>query len=207
MSASVITMSFLDCSSCIAFHSLIVSFEYFDGRLFSIFSWISLRVASIFVSMLWWLLAGIQLLFVDFFEFVFFRRQIFIFLISETSSKISSNCFFIVSLLIVFCVGTKVIFLFRNLKVSLQNRFVLRLITCPAWWDWNLIVSSSVFSNLIKLPWFVRWSLWRWSVRYFLLGPCQTQKPGTRFLNLHVCLMILFLLLLLDDCSLFFLIF
>ena len=72
-----------------------------------------------------------------FFESAFFRREIFIFLIFEISSKFylskkSSNCLFIVSLLIVFCVEAKFKFLFKSLKVSLQNLLVLRLITCPA---------------------------------------------------------------------------
>ena len=115
-----------------------------------------------------------------FFESVFFRRDIFIFLIFEISSKFysskkSSNCLFIESLLIVLCVGTKFKCLFKSLKVSLQNLLVLRLITCPARSDWNLIVSSRVFSNLLKLTWFVRWSLWRWSVQGFLLGLRETR--------------------------------
>ena len=84
--------------------------------------------------------------------------------LSFTRLKKSSSCLFIVFLLIVFCVGT---------KVSLQNLLVLRLTTCPAASDWNLNVSSSIFCNLIKLPWFVRWSLWRWSVRCFFLGPVE----------------------------------
>ena len=135
-----------------------------------------------------------------FFDSIFFRRKIFISLIFVISSqfylsKKSSNCFFIVSLLIVFCVGTKFKFLFKSLKVSLQNLFVLRLITCSAGSNLNLIVSSSVFCNLIKLSWFVQW--------FFLLGSRETERSGTRFLNLYVCWMFLFVLLLLDDCSLF----
>ena len=130
-----------------------------------------------------------------FFESVFFRREIFIFLDFEISSKV--NCsnkilkllvyYIVISLLIVFCVVTKFKFFFKSLKVYLQNLLVLRLVTCQAGSDWNLIVSSSVFCKLIKLPWFNRWSLWLWSVRWFFLGPSKTQGSGTRFFLICTC--------------------
>ena len=144
-----------------------------------------------------------------FFESIFFRKMIFIFVIFEIRSKfyLSKKIFklllyrvFIDSF---FCVRTKFKFLFKSLKVSVQNLLVLRSIICPAESDWNLIVSSSILRNSIKLSWFVRWSLWCWSVRCFLLGPCETHRPATQFLNLYVCWMFLFLLFLLDDCSFF----
>ena len=58
--------------------------------------------------------------------------------------------------------------------------------------DWNLIMSSSVFSNLIKLSWFIQWSLWHRSVRWFLLDPREIQRLGTCFLNLYACSMFFF---------------
>ena len=201
-------MSFLDCSSCIAFRSLIVKFQIFQWSCFFnfFFDFIASWFNKCFYTMM--IVRGYPVFICWFFDSIFFRRKIFISLIFETSSqfylsKKSSNCFFIVSLLIVFCVGTKFKFLFKSLKVSLQNLLVLRLITCSARSNLNLIVSSSVFCNLIKLSWFVQWSLWRWSVRCFLLGSRETERSGTRFLNLYVCWMFLFLLLLLGDCSLF----
>lgn len=88
-----------------------------------------------------------------------FIIYIFIFHIFEISSKLyspkkSSNCFFIVSLLILFCIGTKFQFLSKSLHMPLQKILVLRYLihfgTCPARLDWNLIVSSSIFHNLIN---------------------------------------------------------
>ena len=157
-------------------------------------SWISLRVASINVSMQWWLLVNIQFLLVCFLNLSSWKERFVFFLflknaLSFIRLKKSSNCLFVVSLLIVFCVGTKFKFLFKSLKVSLQNLLVLRLITCSAGSDWNLFVFSSDFCNLIKLSWFVRWSLWRQSVWCILLGLHKTQRLGTCFLNLHVCWM------------------
>ena len=75
-----------------------------------------------------------------FFEYVFFRREIFIFIDFEISSKVNSPnkilkllvYYIVISLLIVFCGGTIFKFFFKSLKVYLQNLLVLRLVTCQA---------------------------------------------------------------------------
>ena len=66
LSSLGITNSFLNYSSCIAFRSVIVRFEYFDSHFYCpIFSWIWLRVDSINVFMLWCSLVTIWFLFYD----------------------------------------------------------------------------------------------------------------------------------------------
>ena len=61
--ASVITVSSLDCSSCNAFCSFTVKFEYLSRFDFSILLLTSLCVATINVSILWWFFVGTQFLF------------------------------------------------------------------------------------------------------------------------------------------------
>ena len=162
---SVMTLSFLDCNFYIAFCSLIFSLEYFNGRDFLAFSWISLRVASINISILWWLLVGIQFLFVGFLNLYSSEERFLFFFIlkwawSFVCLKKYSRCLFIISLLTAFCVRKKLKFLFKILKVHLKNILSFRLISCPAESNWNLILSSRVFCDLIKLSRSVRWSLW-----------------------------------------------
>ena len=156
------TLHFLDRSYCIAFRSFIVSIENFNGHAFLTFPWISKRVASINVSMLWWLMAGIKFLFFGFLNLHSSEEKFLFFLFwnewSFVCPKKYSTFLFIISLLIAFCVRTKLKFLFKILKVSLKNILLLRLIYCPARSNRNLILSTSVFGDLIK--WSVRWSLW-----------------------------------------------
>ena len=153
-------LPFLDCSHCIAFRSLIISIAYFSGHAFSTFLWISLRVASINVSMLRWLLGGIHFLFVRFLNLCSSEKMFFylfwLFILKWARSfvrlKRYSNFLFIIYLLLAFFVRTILKFLIKFLKVSLKLFWLFRLISWPARSNWNLILSSSVFCDLIKLP-------------------------------------------------------
>ena len=107
-------------------------------------------------------------------ESIFLRREIYIFLLFKISSRFyspkkSSNCFFIVYLLIVFCVGTEFKFLFKSLNV-----FVLDFSACG-----QLGFVSLVCSSVVLLP-----SLFLTTV---LTANFGLYFKEANYLNLHCC--------------------
>ena len=79
-------------------------------------------------------------------------------------------------------VGTKFMFLFNSLKISFVNRFLFKLITCPAGSDWNPVLFSIVLRSLTKFFIVFLWSWWWW-----LVGLHGTQRPCSRFLIQKLC--------------------
>ena len=160
LSALLIMMSSrLNRSFSATFSSLLkLGLIFFSG---TVLLWsISFLTASTYVFIVWWLLGGVQFLFLfclnslfssSFLLFGMSLKYAFSLIRLEKSFKSASSSF----LLCTFGVGIKFKFLFKSLYSTLVNKCLVKLIIFPFGLDWCLIDFSIVFRKLLKFSWFL----------------------------------------------------